>query len=160
MTAPASNLPLEEQTPGVLLRLLLWGEARGEMDNQRDLDARGMYAVGRVALNRSHYSRWKNMTLRDVILEPKQFSCFNQDDPNRFKLLHAPSIEPLSWARADAVGDLLEWLSEDTTHGATHYVVSGMWGKPGRGWYQDQEILAGRTMLKATIGHHSFATAA
>ena len=54
-----------------VLALTIYGEARGE-------SIEGQIAVGCVVRNRaiagSHY--------KDICLEPKQFSCWNQDDVN------------------------------------------------------------------------------
>lgn len=55
-----------------LLSLLIYGEARGE-------GVEGMLGAGSVAMNRA---RQKGKTLQEIILQPKQFSCFNRDNPN------------------------------------------------------------------------------
>ena len=56
-----------------MLALCIYGEARGE-------GIEGMLAVGSVVCNRA---RQKQKTIKDICLEPKQFSCFNAGDPNR-----------------------------------------------------------------------------
>lgn len=161
MLFPDRTKPFEGQSDAVLLRLLLKGEAAGEMDAFGDLDARGQLGVAWCALNRATV---KKVALRIAILKPYAFSCF-LDPPEGLgrKLLAAPMTDPIGWTRADAVADLFEaGLTTDPTHGATHYVVDRLWGKPHhRGaWYGAEEIAAGRTIEKVRISHHVFATCA
>lgn len=51
----------------------VYGEARGEL-------LEGIVGVTNVIKNRSIASR---KTYKDVVLAPRQFSCWNQDDPNK-----------------------------------------------------------------------------
>lgn len=129
MIKPVPGLPIEQQPSAVLSRMLLYGEARNQ-------PAIGALAVLCVAYNRSAQS---GKTLRDVILQPLQFSSFNMNDPNRGLLLDAWQKEPASWARADAICELYEEKAvSDPTKGATHYynpnVVSPAWGRGNPGW--------------------------
>jgi spore germination cell wall hydrolase CwlJ-like protein len=68
-----------------LFAICLWGEARGA-----SMEAK--IAMANVIWNR--HKMWKK-TLKDVILKPKQFSCFNEDDKNRPKMLEVLNQEPL-----------------------------------------------------------------
>ena len=52
----------------------IYGEARGE-------NVETMLVVGWVIRNRLH-SKYYDNTYKDVVLQPKQFSCWNKDDPN------------------------------------------------------------------------------
>lgn len=52
----------------------IYGEARGE-------SIETMFAVGWVIRNRLQVRRHGN-TYKDVVLQPKQFSCWNEGDPN------------------------------------------------------------------------------
>ena len=52
----------------------IYGEARGE-------NVETMLVVGWVIRNRLHSKRYGNI-YKDVVLQPKQFSCWNKDDPN------------------------------------------------------------------------------
>lgn len=63
-----------------LLAGLAYGEARLVEDNQMD-ELREYFAIWGVVLNRAITPRWP-ATLRDVILQPAQFSSFNRNDPN------------------------------------------------------------------------------
>lgn len=100
--------------------LTVYGEARGE-------SCRGKIAVAHVIRNRSKY---RNMSLYDVVMQPYQFSCWNEDDPNREvleKILsnwehhkqHNSALRECLWLSA---GVILGMLS-DPTDGADHYVT-------------------------------------
>ena len=56
----------------------IYGEARGE-------NVETMLVVGWVIRNRLHSKRYGD-TYKDVVLQPKQFSCWNKDDPNYDKI--------------------------------------------------------------------------
>ena len=55
-----------------ILSLCIYGEARGE-------GIEGMLAVASVIMTRAKVS---GQTIKQVCLQPKQFSCFNSNDPN------------------------------------------------------------------------------
>jgi spore germination cell wall hydrolase CwlJ-like protein len=57
------------------LALTIWGEAR----NQGEA---GMRAVGHVIKNRAESERWGD-NIKDVVLQRKQFSSWNANDPNK-----------------------------------------------------------------------------
>lgn len=104
-----------------ILARTLWGEARGE-------GQAGMSAVANVVCNRVAYARaqrghdyWWGNTLVRVCQKPFQFSCWNENDPNRAQLLRVDTDDPvfvlaLRIARWAATGSL-----PDATGGATHY---------------------------------------
>jgi len=78
---PDNRFDIESQNEIVLFLMCVYGEARGECFD-------GMKGVASVILNRVYLSKiWPN-NIRDVILQPKQFSCFNKNDVNRGKLLN------------------------------------------------------------------------
>ena len=130
---------LAEET---LLAMLGWGEARGE-------GALGMLAVMWVAKNRSD-KRMK--ALKDVILQPFQFSCFNPLDPNHSQLFEAEK-EPDTWGFAKGAANLvLRGYTIDPTRNATHYyslaIPPPIWARPDKGWVE-----------LTKIGHHVFGVA-
>ena len=153
------GLTIEQQPESVVLRMLLYGEARGEHDAGGTLEAVAMLGVAWVVLNRA---RRKKMDPKTVILAPWQFSCFNANDPNRAKLLNAEKADPISWERADTVADLFEaGLTTDPTNGATHYVTTSLWSRPDSTvpqWYEQSVVASGVTKKTALLGHHVFAT--
>jgi spore germination cell wall hydrolase CwlJ-like protein len=104
-----------------LLTATIWGEARGE-------PILGKIAVGWVIRNRvEDLKRWPD-TYEDVILQPKQFSCWNENDPNYESCVRAlfPSRNGnsmnMTWreCRLAAHAVLYNW-HHDPTYGSNHY---------------------------------------
>lgn len=62
-----------------IVGLTLYGEARGE-------PTEGKIAVGSTILERVDHRDWDGTTVHEVCLLPKQFSCFNDKNPNRVRL--------------------------------------------------------------------------
>lgn len=73
--------PFASLSDAQLLALTIYGEARGE-------SAEGKIAVGSVVLERVRRQTWYGKTVQEVCLKPWQFSCFNEADPNRGKLIN------------------------------------------------------------------------
>ena len=71
------NEEFTDCTDNTIFALCLYGECRGE-------SLESQVAHANVIWNR--HKLWKQ-PLKDVILKPKQFSCFNEGDPNRVKIL-------------------------------------------------------------------------
>ena len=65
-----------------LLARLIYGEARGESKEIKQ-------AIADSVVNRTRKNKWWGSSLREVILMPKQYCCFKEDDPN-FKVLKDP----------------------------------------------------------------------
>ena len=114
----------------------IYGEARGE-------GTRGMQAVGNVIMNRVKAGGWYGASIKDVVLKPYQFSCWNEGDPNRTIILNATAAQ-LSSAR-NIADKIIDGTLSDITGGATHYhakSITPYWAK---------------TLTKtATIGNHIF----
>ena len=161
MKFPDQTKPIEEQDEDTLLAMLVWGEARGETTE-------GQLAVAHVPLTRlkdriANKRKYGN-SLREIILTPFQFSCFNTNDPNRAKLLRPVEGEGLAlwaacWSTAVAA---MSGQSENPAPGATHYVVRRLWSRPsavGRRpkWFEESCIKSGKTSFIASIGSHVFA---
>lgn len=90
-----------------------WGEARSE-------GSEGMQAVINVMQNRVNDRRFPN-SLAGVATQRKQFSAFNENDPNRAQLDAVDDsdhnfVEAIRLAAAAMLDDLT-----DITEGATHY---------------------------------------
>ncbi len=75
MAMSSGQVQLDRLTEPQLLARCIWGEARGE-------PIQGKLAVAHVVLNRVKAQSYYGKTIRDVILKPWQFSCFNENDPN------------------------------------------------------------------------------
>ncbi len=102
-------------TDAELLARLIYGEARGEKWE-------GQQAVGHVAINRAKRPSWWGTNLREVILKPYQFSCFNNDYVSR---IITPKEK--TWHTClEAAMSVLDGDSIDKTGGATHYHAVGI----------------------------------
>lgn len=114
MVTSSGQVQLDRLTEPQLLARCIWGEARGE-------PIQGKLAVAHVVLNRVKAQSHFGKTIRDVILKPWQFSCFNQNDPNLAKILGLNANNP-DLAYCQAVADIaLLADNPDSTGGATHY---------------------------------------
>ena len=106
----------------------LWGEARSE-------GTIGMAAVAAVIINRVQVGGWWGNDIKQVCLQPYQFSCWNKSDPNLPKMRRLTSKDP-DFIKALTIARLAEaGLLKDPTNGATHYHtiwVSPNWAK-GKG---------------------------
>lgn len=124
---PAPGVPIEQQPEIAVVPMMLWGEARGE-------SAFTKLAILWTAKNAAARAQ---VPLKQWILTPKKFSCFNHDDPNLPKLLIGYKIDPVQWAVCEAIQDLLPF-TKDPTSGSTHYynfkVVQPVWGRGNSQW--------------------------
>lgn len=113
-----------------VLARTLYGEARGE-------ELAGIEAVASVILNRVAFAKrrgryWWGNDVKSVCLKPAQFSCWNEADPNRKKLLALNPRDPAyrlckRIAKRAVAGEL-----PDQTDGATHYhthAVDPFWAR-------------------------------
>lgn len=114
---------LKDLPDDAILGLTLYGEARGEPIS-------GQIAVGCTIRNRLNdpKHRW-GQSYRDICLQPKQFSCWNDgSDQNHADLMKAaslllqkgdppPVLEQCAWI---ALG-LVRGAILDTVKGANHY---------------------------------------
>ena len=142
--APKTGKDPAADAPADILARTIYGEARGEL-------VRGKEAVASVVMNRVRRARerggnyWWGGDVTGVCLKPWQFSCWNENDPNR------PRIEAvtkdnrnfqscLRIARRAIAGTL-----KDPTHGATHYHEKSL-APP---WAKDRKP-------SAEIGNHKF----
>lgn len=115
----------------------IYGEARGE-------GKKGMQAVANVIMNRVKKGGWYGASIKDVVLKPYQFSCWNENDPNRMIIINANAAQ-LKTAR-EIADKVISGELKDITGGATHYYANSIsapyWTK---------------SMTKtATVGNHYF----
>lgn len=102
------------QDQDVYLAKTIWGEARGE-------GLQGMQAVANVVMNRVNAASWYGASIKDVVLKPYQFSCWNANDPNRAKIDRL-SIEDLAASGAlNVARQVISGKLKDITGGATNY---------------------------------------
>lgn len=98
----------------------IYGEARGEYACING-GLSSLIAVGNVIMNRVEQQCWFGRSIRDVCLRPYQFSCWNEADINRQKLLNVTLTSPIykeCLAVAEAVS---RHRYPDLTKGADHY---------------------------------------
>ena len=128
----------QEQEIDTMARTI-WGEARGE-------GTAGMVAVGNVILNRVAAGSWYGLTVSEVCKKPKQFSCWNPDDPNYKKMLAVNTSDPQFKVALQIANNLIKYgRDEDITNGATHYHAKNI--RPY--WVDDMTEVA-------TVGNHIF----
>lgn len=104
----------------------IWGEARGEAFD-------GRVAVAWVIINRTRIGRYGDAP-SEVCLRPKQFSCWNEGDPNRDKMLKITpedavfaeclGIAALIYAASKGRSGALPTILKDATLRSTHYCVA------------------------------------
>jgi N-acetylmuramoyl-L-alanine amidase len=104
----------------------IYGEARGEGFD-------GKVAVAWVVINRVRTGRYGS-TVKDVCLRPRQFSCWNLDDPNRQRIekvtpedsvfAECLGIAALVYAAFKGRGGALPAVLKDPTMRSTHYCVT------------------------------------
>jgi len=134
---PDPQQAFEDHSDLQLLAMALFGEARGVPRDTRQ-------GIGNVIINRAlHPGRWGH-SLKEVILKPWQFSCFNQNDANYRKLRNPLQYEsPDVWARCceDAMA-VMERLSQpslpDSVQGANHYYDTSI---PSPNWADESRFV-------------------
>lgn len=96
----------------------VWGESRGELDE-------GKAAVAHVILNRFRSGKWfAANSIAETCRKPWQFSCWNDDDPNRAEILNLTLDDAAFLQCVDIATGCLAVRIKDPTGGATHYHAS------------------------------------
>lgn len=149
MTAPTSSqkkphADVSQLSDIDILARTIYGEARGEKIG-------GMEAVASVILNRVKRAEkrngryWWGNTVRDVCLKKWQFSCWNENDPNRQKILSVSTKNRAFQICHRIARRALAGTLKDPTDGATHYHAGGIFPPWARG-----------RMYTAEFGNHQF----
>lgn len=115
-----------------ILTLTLIGEARGEV-------VEGIIAVGNVIRNRS---RKLNKTIDEICLTPKQFSCWDLEDPNRAVLEEIAQIMLIGQPLKDPIYNQCAYIANgimfgsllDNTHGSLNYLTLKLWDNNRPSW--------------------------
>ena len=123
----------------------LWGEARGEAWD-------GQVAVAWVIRNRAERPGWWGHTVSEVVLHPRQFSVFNESDPNRPKVLNVTSDDPTFRRCLGIFALVLSGDLSDPTNSATHYFTAAP-PSSDMAWPPAWSMKMRQT---ARIGHHVF----
>jgi spore germination cell wall hydrolase CwlJ-like protein len=121
----------------------MYGEARGDY-------ARGkggivsLIAVGNVIMNRANES---GKSITEVCLKPRQFSCWNEDDPNRKVIENVTFTDKIYRICFITAAKIIFEEILDITHGANHYYSCHMKRPPH--WAEDKTPIS-------KIGSHIF----
>jgi hypothetical protein len=122
-----------------ILASTVYGEARGE-------PLVGQVAVAWTVRNRAlHHSTWRGQSIQQICLAPKQYSCWNEGDPNRPKVLAVTLNDPVFLGCLHVAIDVLGELSWSPVGCATHFYA----GSRVPAWAK------GKTPV-AVIGRHRF----
>ena len=169
---PAVTAPAENPDARILAQTI-WGEARSH-------GATGMLAVGNVINNRAEdveNSRLFGSGIRGVALKPKQFSCWNEGDPNRDRLgeilqydrlisrRQSPDGTPFDewFAKFKDTGDYMDYRAWLVAKDIAKKIIAGTAPDPTNGavYYHTTAVKPiWRTKLdrSASIGNHVFYT--
>lgn len=133
------DVPFTTQDLDVMVRTV-WGEARNQGTD-------GWEAVAWIIRTRATWrpQAWWGIGIAGVCQKAEQFSCWNENDPNRDKLEALSETDTLYQKISVVCDQVLEGLIADPTCGATHYEVTGTDAGWSRGRYPS-----------AVIGQHSF----
>ena len=95
---------------------VIYGEARGEPEI-------GQVALAWVIKTRAEWpgGAWWGKTPAEVCADPFQFSCMNDSDPNKRKLLTLPITDPHYTLLSHLFADVIAVSIPDPTDGETHY---------------------------------------
>lgn len=142
--APAIHQPQEDidRATDILARTI-WGEARGER-------LAGKEAVANVIMNRARLSKargkfWWGNDVIGICTAYRQFSCWNENDPNYQKILAVGSDNKIFAMCRRIARRAMQGFLEDNTFGADHYHAASI--TPA--WTEDR-------LPTAQIGNHIF----
>ena len=113
-----------------ILARTIYGEARGEYLLSEGGMA-SLIAVGNVVMNRLEIKSWYGKTVREICLKPWQFSCWNENDPNRQLLLKPEIFDPVFSVCRQVAIKVLQGQWPDLTRGSDHYHAITMAHLPG-----------------------------
>lgn len=139
----------EKTTPEIdkdidIMARTIWGEARSEGEQ-------GMKAVACVIMNRFNeniwYSKYKGEhSIKAVCLKPKQFSCWNADDPNSKMCSSVNTNDKIFVEAIEIAKNAKNGKIKDITKGANHYFADYIKAPK---WVKDMKFCI-------KIGRHNF----
>lgn len=121
----------------------IYGEARGEY-GRIDGGLPALIAVGNVIMNRAQQQTWFGRTVRDVCLKPYQFSCWNESDPNRERLMAVTSETALFAQCLNVAKAVVAQQYPDLTKGADHYYSNDLVFPPKWSVGADERVRIGK----------------
>lgn len=99
-----------------ILARTIYGEARNQGTD-------GICAVANVIMNRVKLNGWRGHDVRSVCLKPFQFSCWNQSDPNRAKIMAVTTADPIYEQCLEIAGAAIAGTLPDIVGNADSYQV-------------------------------------
>jgi N-acetylmuramoyl-L-alanine amidase len=119
----------------------IYGEARG-------LPVLDRLAVGLVIYERVRRPGWWGTDFVSVCQKPRQFSCWNEGDPNLPKMLTAESSDPVVWRAVVNVAEFVVyhvrdrdlrqvWATNEVDRFPTHYHRREL----SPSWSRDAEVI-------------------
>ena len=103
--------------PVDIMARTIWGEARGE-------GYAAMTAVALVIKNRAANPRWWGQDIVGVCKAPKQFSCWNGDDPNRLACALVDKLDPVFRDALEIADHVVNGKVFDITNHADSYYAN------------------------------------
>jgi len=129
-----------------ILARTIYGEARGEYKDFEGGIA-SLIAVGNVIMNRLKAKGWYGQSIEEVCLKPKQFSCWNDGDPNRSLLMRSEIPDPVFTVCFKVAKKVASQEWPDLTKGSDHYHAITLPAVPS--WTRNHKP-------KARFGKHVF----
>lgn len=127
-----------DESDVLVMAQTIWGEARGESDE-------GQYAIGHVIKNRFDSNKWFSAdSLEGVCKKKWQFSCWNEDDPNKEKMENLTQEDIKDFI--EIANNVLDGSKESNVGKATHYYAD---------YIKEPKWAEGKTPI-IKIGTHSF----
>jgi spore germination cell wall hydrolase CwlJ-like protein len=111
----------------------IYGEARGEFKANGPA---ALIAIANVIRNRYQRSGKYGKTIAEVCLKPRQFSCWNEGDPNRLLIQEQHlATDPHFNICLMVARKVIEGLWPDLTRGSDHYHTTSClpyWARSGK----------------------------
>ena len=116
-TSPYKTRDFSKDTDKTLLARMIFGEARNCSHEEK-------VAIAYTALNRNtDGEEWNGEdNLHEVLLMPKQYSCFNDNDPNRKKVMNPERYDRRAFRECLQVADeVMHNMYPTLNKGQNHY---------------------------------------
>lgn len=107
----------------------IYGEARGEYTCLEGGLA-SLIAVGNVVMNRLKAQSRYGKTIQEVCQKPWQFSCWNENDPNRVILMKGEIVDPIFIVCREVASNVITHAWPDLTRGSDHYHATTLFPLP------------------------------
>ena len=128
-----------DESDVLVMAQTIWGEARGESNE-------GQYAIGHVIKNRFDSNKWFSAdSLEGVCKKKWQFSCWNEDDPNKEKMEKLTQEDIKDFI--EIAKSVLDGSKESNVGKATHYYAD---------YIKEPKWAEGKTPITKTGVHHFY----